>query len=298
MFPLGYWSFMATYSLSQYKQYVEGLNTEFKTSGDDINRVFGVDRMLGRYKDHRFKARSSLTLKTKENFLEDAIIETSSRNLTVFKAGIDYSTFLFDGYFSTNIYYDRGLKLFGAYKDESDLEDDVPRAQFNKYEISIVWNKPFKIFEQSFVYMFNFSGQWAMETLYSSEKISMGDMNTVRGFKNDSLIGDRGFYIRNEFSVFDFSYLWKHLNGVRPYAGYDYGYAAGKVGRKANYGRGDGSVMSWCAGLNYSAEIIDVNVIYSRHLFAPWFMIEKDYIVYVTATLNCTSLFDEAVSLF
>ncbi|MCL1864228.1 MAG: ShlB/FhaC/HecB family hemolysin secretion/activation protein [Spirochaetes bacterium] len=298
MFPFGYWSFLTTYSRSEYKQYVEGLNTEFKTSGDDINKMLGIDRMVFKYKDNRFKAKSSLTLKTKENFLEDAKIESSSRNLSVLKLGIDYSTFLLDGYFSSNIYYSRGLKLFGAYKDAGNLEDDVPRAQFNKYEMNIVWNKPFMIFEQSFSYMLYISGQWGVETLYSSEKFSIGDMNTVRGFKNDSLVGDRGFYIRNEFSAIDFSYLWKYLKGFKLFIGYDYGYAVEKVGRDANYGRGEGSVMSWCAGLNYSTEIADFNVTYSRHLFAPWFMIEKNYIVYVTATLSCTGLFDEIMNFF
>ncbi|MCL2154229.1 MAG: ShlB/FhaC/HecB family hemolysin secretion/activation protein [Leptospirales bacterium] len=298
MFPFGYWSFLMTYSRSEYMQHIEGLNTEFQTSGDDINKVFGIDRMLFKYKDNRFKARSSLTLKTKENFLEDAKIDSAGRKLTVFKFGMDYSTFLLDGYFSSNIYYSRGLKLLGAYKDDNDLEDDIPRAQFNKYEIGFVWNKPFMLFEQSFSYMFNFFGQWGLETLYSSEKISIGDMNTVRGFKQDSLLGDRGFYIRNEFSSFDFSYLWKYLKGLRLFVGYDYAYAVERVGRDANYGRGEGSVMSWCTGLNYSTEVIDLNVTYSRHLFAPWFMIEKDYIVYVTATLSCTGLFDEIMNFF
>ena len=27
-------------------QYTEGLNVEFKTSGSDVNKVFGIDRML------------------------------------------------------------------------------------------------------------------------------------------------------------------------------------------------------------------------------------------------------------
>ena len=298
MFPFGYWSIFTMYSGSDYKQYVEGLNTKFKTSGSDINKVLGIDRMLAKYKDHRFKAKSLLTLKTKENFLEDAKIDSSSRNLTTLKLGIDYSTFLLEGYFSLNLYYNRGLKLFDAHKDGNDLKNDVPHAQFNKYEISVVWNKPFTIFKQNCTYMFYFSGQWGMETLYSSEKMSIGDMNTVRGFKNDSLVGDRGFYIRNEFSVIDFSYLWKYLNGLRLFVGYDYGYAVEKVGRDANYGRGEGSVMSWCTGLNYSTEIVDLNVTYSRHLFAPWFMIEKSYIVYVTLTLNCTGLFDEVKNFF
>ena len=74
-------------------------------------------------------------------------------------------------------------------------------------------------------------------------------------------IGDRGFYIRNEFSIIDFSYLWKHLRGFRLFAGYDYGYAVEKVGREANYSRGEDSVMNWCTGINYSTEMMAIDEI-------------------------------------
>jgi hemolysin activation/secretion protein len=293
-FPLGYWSFSSTYSRSEYMQYVYGLSRDFRSSGIDTSIVFGADRMLGRIKDNRFKGRASLTLKDKKNFIEDAIVESSSRKLTIVRFGLDYNTFIYGGYFSANAFYNRGLELFGAYKDDGDMEIETPRAQFEKYDMSLMWNRSFMLFGQSFGYLFNLTGQWGMETLYSSEKISIGDMNTVRGFKGSSISGDRGFYIRNDFSVFDFSRLWNPLKGVKYFVAYDYGYAVERTGRDANFGAGEGSVMGWATGISYSSGVADMSVTYARQLFSPWFVKEENYVVYFAATLKLTGLFNEA----
>jgi hemolysin activation/secretion protein len=291
-FPIGLWSLSTTYSRSEYMQYTEGLNTEFKSSGTDISKALGIDWMIGRIKDNRFKAKSSLTLKEKENFIEDAIIESSSRNLSVLKIGMDYTTFLFGGYFQINSYYYRGLKYFDAYKDSGEMGKDVPRAQFNKYELGITWNKPFAVFNRNFTYAFSSSGQYAIETLYSSEKISVGDLYTVRGFKGDSISGDNGFYLRNDISLDDLTFIWKYLSGLRIFTGYDYGYIVENVGMEANYGRGEASVMGWSAGVNYSMEYLSANITYARQLFSPWFIPEKDHVVYFSFTIPLNGFFN------
>ena len=297
-FPLGYWSFSSVYSCSEYMQNINGLNTDFKSSGIETSKIICLDRMLGRYKYNRFKTKSSFTLKNKENFIEDARIDTASRRLSIIKLGLDYSTYLFGGYFSSTAFYHRGLKFFDAYKDGKDLEDDAPKAQFNKFELDVLWNKPFSFLSQNFSYQLMFSGQYGMDTLYSSEKISIGDMNTVRGFKNDSIIGDRGFYIRNDFSMYDFSHLWRHLRGLKFIISYDYGYTVEKTGKDTNYGEGEGSVMGASAGIAYSSEIINMNVTYSRKLFSPWFVKENEHVIYCTATVSMSGLGSETWDFF
>lgn len=297
-FPFGYWTFAYIYSKSEYMQYVEGLNRDFKSSGNDTSNIFSIVRMLGRINYNRFKARASLTLKDKKSYIEDALVDVSSRKLTIAKGGLDYTTFLFGGYFSASVYYHQGLKYFDAYKDDGDMSADTPRAQFKKYEMSLLWNKPLSFFGQNFGYFFSFSGQWAPDALYSSEKISIGDMNTVRGLKDSSITGDRGFYIRNDFSAFDFSRLWEPLKGVKCFVAYDYGYTVDSVGRDANAGTGEGSIMGWATGLSYSSEIVNMNITYARQLFTPWFVEKEDYVVYFAATMSLTGLFDKAWNAF
>lgn len=296
--PFGYWTFSSTYSHSEYLQYINGLNRDFKASGNDSSKIFSIDRMLGRYKYNRLKAKGELTLKKKENFIEDAKIDSSSRRLTILKGGLEYSTYLFGGYFSTSGYYHRGLKWFDAYEDTGDLQEDTPRAQFVKYELGVIWSKPFTLFGQKFGYLCNFSGQYGMDTLYNSEKMTIGDIYTVRGFKEESIVGDRGYYIRNEISIYDFSIIWKYLQGLKFFAGYDYGHVVEKAGADANYGEGKGSLSGWSTGIVYSSEIMNLNFTYSRKISSPDFIDEKEHIVYCSATLSLTGVTEKTWNTF
>ncbi len=296
--PVGYWTFSSVYSRSEYMQYISGLSRDFKSSGDDTSMIFSIERMIGRYKYNRFKGKSSLTLKNKESFIEDAKIETTSRKLSIFKAGLDYSTYLFGGYFSGTANYHRGLKYFDAYKDGDDLTGDTPRAQFDKYDMSILWNKTFTIFGQYFGYLLNSYGQYGMDTLYSSEKISIGDMNSVRGFRDSSITGDRGFYIRNDLSVFDFSSIWSCLKGLKFFTGYDYGYIIEKEGKDSNYGRGKGYITGYSTGIVYTSGIINVNFTYSKKHHQPDFLDENSHIIYCTATMSISGLGEETWNMF
>ena len=68
----------------------------------------------------------------------------------------------------------------------------------------------------NFYYKTNIVGQYSKDILYSQEKIGIGDDTTVRGFKDESTQGDKGFYIRNEIG-------YKGNQFLEPYIAYDYG---------------------------------------------------------------------------
>ena len=65
-------------------------------------------------------------------------------------------------------------------------------------------------------YLLNIEGQYSKDILYSQEKIGIGDDTTVRGFKDESTQGDKGFYIRNEIG-------YRGNEFLEPYIAYDYG---------------------------------------------------------------------------
>jgi hemolysin activation/secretion protein len=296
-FPLGYWMFSSAYSRSEYMQHIKGNIGEFKSSGNDTTNVFSIDRLLWRQKLDRVKLKSSLTLKNKETFLADIKIDTSSRKLTVVKIGLDYSSFLFGGYFSVGADYNRGLDMFGAKKDASGMSEDTPRAQFNMYKMDLYWNKPFNILNQGFAYNISFSGQYGMESLYNTEQMSIGDLYTVRGFKNSSTAGDRGYLVRNELSVNDFSRFWKYLKGLKLFAGYDYGYVINKIGKEANNGTGEATLTGIASGLNYYHSLCNISFTYGRKLRSPGFIKEKEHVIYCIFNINLTNIFDETWNL-
>ncbi len=269
-------------------QYIRGLNTEFETSGKEVSEVFSADRMMWRGGYARIKLKGSITRKNKENYLEDAKIGVSSKKLTVVKTGAEFSDFIFGGYFVTDLYYHRGLKQFGAYHDDISKRSDSPHAQFNKYEVFSMWNKMFSLGEQMFGYMVTVNAQYADRTLYSSEKISIGDANTVRGFREGAAMGDRGCFFKNELSVFDFSRFWSVLRGAKIFIGYDFGYVREKAGAESNNGQGKARLTGAACGAGYGSDYFDANLTYGRRLTSPGFARQEKHVIYLTFTANIT----------
>lgn len=74
------------------------------------------------------------------------------------------------------------------------------------------WYRPFA----SWHYRGNLALQYSNDILHSSERLSLGDETTVRGFQDFGVQGERGFYFRNELGYDG----WKML---RPFIAYDIG---------------------------------------------------------------------------
>ena len=279
-FPFGFWNFSAAYSRSEYMQIVNGLSASFKSSGNDSSETFFAERLIFMKGYHRIKAKANLTLKQKESYIEDAKISSASRNLSVLKGGFDYSGFLFGGYLSVGVFYHAGLKWFNAYRDES-KDSDVPKAQFGKYEANLLWSRQFALFGKRFSYTFNAFGQYGEDTLFNSEKISIGGLNTVRGFKDSSVLGDNGFYARNDLAMHDFAFIWSALQGLRLFIGCDYGLV-----REKNRGPQSRAALLGCAaGFSYVSPVIRGSLTYSRRLSRPEFVSEKEQAVYFSVSL-------------
>jgi hemolysin activation/secretion protein len=297
-FPLGYWTFSYTYSYSEYLQHIKGLNDEIKFAGKDASSIYSIDRILWKYKIDSIKGKIVLTLKDKKSYIQDVKIDASSYKLAVAEGGLNYNGYLFGGFFSYGMYYDRGLEYFNAEKDISGMADDIPRAQFEKYKVDLFWNRPLYFFNQSFGYSININGQYSMNSLYSSEQISIGDLYSVRGFKNYSASGDNGYCVRNEISVNDFSRFWRYLRGVKIFAGYDYGFVIHKTGKDANNGQGKANLSGISTGLSYASSVFNSSLTCGWKLKAPGFIKEDDYVIYWTFTMNFTNLFEETSNIF
>ena len=50
-------------------------------------------------------------------------------------------------------------------------------------------------------YTLSFDSQYSWNTLYGTDQFSIGGEYTIRGFRNENISGDNGYYIRNDLSV-------------------------------------------------------------------------------------------------
>ena len=268
--PVKYWEFSISKDQSEYLSTIKSFAHTYEITGVSKNTNYSARRIISRNSNGKTSVGVTLTNKETKNYFDGIKLITSSRKLSELKIEANHNRRFFNGVLYGNFTYHEGIKKFGAEKDEN-KGDYSPRAQFQKYTADLSWYKPFMIKEQRFSYRVSFSGQYSDDILYSSEKLGIGDDTTVRGFKEDSIMGDKGFYIRNEIG-----YNYKSLE---PFIAYDYGRV--KDVYKDEYYEKNGSEMSGATiGLRMYLNNFDMSFSYSKPLTAPAYIKKNTHEIY------------------
>ncbi|MBM3618989.1 MAG: ShlB/FhaC/HecB family hemolysin secretion/activation protein, partial [Alphaproteobacteria bacterium] len=203
---------------------------ELELTGDSEAAFASLDHVIYRDQDSKFSGYTTLTRKSTNNFIENAKLDVSSRTLTVLDLGVNYSTVALGGSVSLSGGYSRGLDLFGAEEDAAGLPGSAPKAEFSKLTVSAGYYKPFNLFEENMLYSSQFSGQYALDTLFGSEQFSAGGIYTVRGFYEEVLANDHGAYLRNDLAVMlPIDSLFGQAATLKPYIGLDAGAVHGRA---------------------------------------------------------------------
>ena len=271
--PFRYWTFSTGYSHSYYISSTEGYNTLYDTSGKSTQFNLNADRVVYRNKMSKISVNGGLKLKTNENYFED--VQLVDRKLTIGTLGVNYSRGLFGGVLGFDVSYDRGLPWFEAVKDEGRSVYD-PKAEFDRYNLNIDWYRPIKIGNQRFSYRLVGVAQYSEDVLYGSEKISMGDEYTVRGYKGDSIQGDSGYYVKNEFS---YNLNIDKVGSFSPYIGYDFGQS---WNNEVHDIYRTGYMSGFVVGLKYYGEIFNFDIAYTKPDKASSYIDKDSENVYVT----------------
>ena len=197
--PLGYWNVDLDMSAFEYESQVQGFFSTFNTSGESDNQSLRVSRLWHRDQNSKFGNRLYLKRKKNLNFIEDVLLETSSRTLTSTSLETWYQYNLSRGSWNVALTYDKGLDAFGAENDDAKLVKE-PLAEFTKTRLSagFYWsfNTPLPL-----SYSANLSAQHSDNILYGAEQISIGSQYTVRGYKEQGASGNKGGYVRQELST-------------------------------------------------------------------------------------------------
>src|SRR3546814_7992422 len=141
---------------------------------------------------------------------------------------LNHSLRVGQGLVSVSVGYETGLRSFGA-KDDAERNNAGPEAQFEKYTGDLTVIQNFSLLGLNFMVTSGARGQWTPDTLYSSERFSIGSLSTVRGFKESSLIGDVGGLIRNELALrlpIEQPDIPQVVGELQPFVGIDYGVVA------------------------------------------------------------------------
>lgn len=283
--PYGYWTLSLSGDYFEYESEIEGTFQTFNTSGNSRSYKAELDRVIHRDADSKTSLAVSLKNKETRNLIEDALLETSSRELAIFGSRLNHSRRFQGGVLSGDVQYQRGLRLFGALKDEPGAGDN-PRAQFDKFDASLNYYRPFTLADQQLSWSSNAVAQWSPDTLYSTERISIGGQSTVRGFKEGSASGDVGGYLRNELS-------WNlpqtglkvpdHILGrTSVFAAYD----IGKIRSDNSESFEHGTMQGAAVGLRLNSGFASGSLVWARPLSSPGYVEKRNNEVYFDLKVN------------
>lgn len=279
--PLGYQTLSLNASRSEYDSTLQTQFNQLHSSGETNTYTVRLDSLLYRGFNNQLRANIGLTHKDTAAFLEDIKLDVSSRKLSVLDIGLSYSDMLLTGVVNANAGYSRGLKLFNALEDAADLPAEMPKAQFEKLTYGLSYFKPFQALGQNFSFSSNFSGQYALDTLYGSEQYSIGSLYSVRGFNQSSLSGDSGYSFKNDLNL---NKVYSLSNGpliARHYVGFDYG----KVENKENSSQ-VGELAGVSAGTAFNFKNVALELIVTQPVLKPNFMKKPDTDFFFSTTFT------------
>ncbi len=280
--PFGYWNFSQNFSHSEYNVTTNLINQSIRSAGQTDSSQSKIDRVIYRNQDSKLSLNTALKLKNAK-----ATDEPGTYNLSILNAGIDYTLRAFNALWSVSSSYERGLDAFGARNDADALAASNPSAQFNKYIFDASVYKPFTISKANLAWRTVVSGQKSPDHLFGSERISIGDRYSVRGFDNTSILGDSGGYMRNELAwnlpqFTENKYINNIAGNLQPYIGVDAGATKLHLGKDSEVGASSGYVSGWATGIRNNSQWLSLDLAYAQAINAPAAIATKSGEVYFT----------------
>lgn len=194
--PYGYSLFDYSYSWSNYLSTIDNNGFGWASTGDSQTHRFTASRVLFRDGDIKTGASVGLTHQISRNYLNDVLLDSSSRKLSSLLFGLNHTQKVFGGVATFNPTFSHGVPWLGA-EDDNGKNDDMPKAEFKKWSLNGSYQLPVA---NDLWWLTSFYGQWSPDRLYGSERLTIGGESSVRGFKEQYLSGDNGGYWRNELN--------------------------------------------------------------------------------------------------
>ncbi len=261
--PRGYWLFALDANWSEYINRVHGQTTQFDSSGKNNQQTFSLSKIISRDQVSKTELSGALTRKSAKNYIEDVLLDSSSRTLSIAKLKLRYQHFFaHDRTWVFSLGYQQGLPLFGSPDRKG---SDAPNPKYHAFLLETDFNTPFHLASTRYHYSLQISAQYSDDILFGSEKFSIGSLYTVRGFKQQSLAGRSGVFWRNEFSRNLF--LNATIPGIKivtPFLGLDTGAIHGEPENPK------GKILSGIAlGLRASGNKLNLEVTLSKPIQQP-----------------------------
>lgn len=276
--PYGWWTFNYNYSQSNYRSLAEAADFSFEQKGDSETQQLRAERVLHRDSLSKTAASLGVSQSSSRNYIEDSLVDVSSQDLSEGQLGFNHGRRIGTAFVNLDAGWQRGIGLFGA-QSNGHPQGSEPVARYNKYSLTLSYFQPFVLWGEAFSFDSLATGQQSEDVLFSPQRISIGGLSSVRGFKEQSLTGDSGGYWRNQLR-------WRRpipWVSVQPWLqeygatlAYDVGVIEHGSHNPIAHGRMSGNALELSARGQYLA----ASVTFSQSLERPTYITEQESPMY------------------
>lgn len=281
--PWGWWNLSYSYNQSAYRSQAEANGFTFKQTGDTQNHQLRLERVVHRDTLSKTSVNTGLAYLRSNNFIEDSKLAASSNRLSEAQLGINHGRRIGTAFVNVDLGMQQGTGAFDAQSGRTTSPGD-PDARYRKYSLTLSYLQPFRIGAESFSFNSLATGQRSEDPLYSPQRMSLGGLSSIRGFKDQSLSGDSGAYWRNDLR-------WSRpvaLEWLRPVLG-EYGasigYDQGVIRGDRYNGDQHGRVSSNSLELFARGQHLTASVTFAHSLERPDVITEREAPIYFRVEL-------------
>ncbi|OHC26356.1 MAG: ShlB family hemolysin secretion/activation protein [Pseudomonadales bacterium RIFCSPLOWO2_12_59_9] len=276
--PYGWWTFNYNYSQNLYRSLGQASNFDFEQKGDSKTQQLRAERVLHRDSVSKTAASLGVSETSTRNYIEDSLVDVSSQDLSESQVGFNHGRRIGSAFVNLDAGWQRGIGLFGA-DANNHPQGAEPVARYNKYSLTLSYLQPFQLWDESFSVDSLATGQQSEDVLFSPQRISIGGLSSVRGFKEQSLSGDSGGYWRNQLRwrrPIAWTSLQPWLQEYGATLAYDVGVIEHGPFNPVAHGRMSGNALELSARGQYLA----ASVTFSQSLERPSYITEPESPMY------------------
>ncbi|WP_371364354.1 ShlB/FhaC/HecB family hemolysin secretion/activation protein [Pseudomonas sp. QL9] len=222
--PYGWWTFSYGYQRSAYRTRSQGYGYAFTLDGDSQVQRLGGERVLHRDAVSRTSLNLGLARMSSRTYIDGEEIGIASSEITEAQLGFGHGRRIGGAFINLDAGWQQGIGALGA-QGEHDPQPGEPHALYDKYTLTLSYLQPFQLWGERFNFDALATAQRSEDVLNGPQRISLGGLNSVRGFKEQSLAGDSGYYWRNQLR-------WRRPLAWGPWLqeyGVGYGYDFGAI---------------------------------------------------------------------
>ena len=224
--PHGKDTFSFSFSKSRYHQTIQSNPYDFTYSGKSTTMKAKWNHVWSR--TQREKRAFDISISTRHNhrFINDMEIPVQALRTTSMEFGVSNRKYIGNATLYSRLGFQWGIGALGAQSEhKASVAMGGPTSRYHMWLVDVDYRKPFVMGHRPASFTSSFHGQWVQggKRVYSVDTINIGNRYSIYGFDGEyTLMGDSGWYVRNEVSS-----MIPRLN-TEVYLGLDVGAVYGK----------------------------------------------------------------------